>query len=132
MSAAGARAATGALVRVLGGDAVIVRFPSPPLGAANAEELGLGSPEFHDVVLSPVLVRVRQARTTVLVAAHVMETALGLDGAGAVQAALLASSFVGSGDAVLRVDAVERCAVFGRAYLYRLRLREPAAKGAAA
>ncbi len=109
-----------ALLRALGGAAVLVRFALPP-GGEDGEELGLASPEFHEVELRPVLVRLLQGRTTVLADASVMESTLGTDD---VKAVLLSASSVTVRGESFRIEAVERRAVFGRAYLYRLLLAE--------
>lgn len=94
--------------------------------AGDAEELGLGSPEFQDVALTPALVRVSSTnKTTVLIAASAVEAALGVDGAEAVELALKSTCFVQVSDDMLQVAQVERRAVFGRAYLYRLLLKTP-------
>lgn len=116
-----------------GGDAVVLRMPAVPVGDSDAEELGLGSPEFQEVMLSPALVRLisrlgavqSQSLVLVLVAASAVETALGVDGAAAVEAALRSASFVQVGDRMMLLERVERRAVFGRAYLYRLLLKTP-------
>lgn len=126
-----ARRSAGALLGTLAGDAVVLRMPAVPVGDSDAEELGLGSPEFQEVMLSPALVRLIsrlgavQSQSLVLVAASAVETALGVDGAAAVEAALRSASFVQVGDRMMLLERVERRAVFGRAYLYRLLLKTP-------
>lgn len=121
-----ARRSAEALLQTMAGDAVVLRMPSLPVGDSDAEDLGLGSPGFQDVVLSPALVRVATGGTTmVLVPAAVVETALGLDGADAVEVALESASFVQVSDGMLQLQRVERRALFGRAYLYRLFLKKP-------
>ena len=82
-------------------------------------------------MLSPVLVRVRGGRTTLLAAAAVMEEALGLTEADAVRASLQSASFVQVGGAMYRVMSVEACSLSGRVYLYRVQLADRSQKGAA-
>lgn len=121
-----ARRSAASLLGSLTGDAVVLRIATPPVGDSDAEELGLGSPEFQDVALTPALVRVSSTnKTTVLIAASAVEAALGVDGAEAVELALKSACFVQVSDDMLQVAQVERRAVFGRAYLYRLLLKTP-------
>ena len=126
----GARDAADALLRTLANDTVTLRVPSPPVGDSDGEELGLGSPLFTDVLLQPALVQARGAKTLVTVSAEAMEAALGVSGGPAVQDAVFASAFAVVGDQVFEVAQVERRAVFGRAYLYRLLLVMPELGGA--
>ena len=121
----GARAAATSLLQTLANDAVLLRMPQPPIGDSDAEELGLGSPQFNDVTLWPALVQAHGAKTLVTVAADAVETALVVTSAEAVKDALLAASFAAVSDQILQVAQVERRAVFGRAYLYRLLLIAP-------
>ena len=121
----GARDAAASLLATLANDAMVLRMPQPPVGDSDAEELGLGSPQFADVVLQPALVQQRGAKTLVTLSAAAVETALGVNDSQAVETAVRSAVFAGVGDRVLQVEAVERRAVFGRAYLYRLLLVAP-------
>ncbi len=122
---AGARDAATSLLQTLACDALALRMPSPPSGDNDGEELGLGSPQFTDLTVAPALVQSSGAKTLVTVAADALETALGVSGADAVEAAVRAASFAMVSDKALQVEQVERRAVFGRAYLYRLLLVAP-------
>ena len=121
----GTRAAVTSLLGSLTKDAVVLRMPQPPVGDSDAEELGLGSPQFTDVLLSPALVQQRGEKTLVTVAAEAMELALGVSGAEAVEEAVRSATFAVVSDRLLQVAQVERRAVYGRAYLYRLLLVAP-------
>lgn len=125
MSAAGARAAAAAATRVLGRGSALVRLPTPPLAATPAEELGLSSPEFQDVALAPCVVRLRSdGSRELLVSAPTLETALGVTDADGAKLTLLSAAFVQVGSDLLLLREVQPLLVHGRAYLYRLFLRE--------
>ena len=124
MSAAGARAAAGAAVRLLGGATAVVRVPSPPLANADAEELGMPAPEFHDLVITPCAVRTLSNGDQLLLAdAATLEAALGVQGDAAAQSTLQGAAFVQVNGAALLLRGVDARSFAGRAYLYRLLLR---------
>ena len=122
----GARHACDALVGQLAAQTVTLRLPSPPIPGSNGEQLGMPSAEFHDIAISPALVRLQSRRTLVILSATALENALALSGEQEVLDALRAVSFVQIGDRLFTLDATERRTVYGRAYLYRLLLRDPA------
>ena len=124
----GARRAADALVGQLAAETITLRFPSPPIAGSIGEQLGLPSPEFHDLPVTPAVVRLQANRTVVLISATALETALGLSGEQDVMDALNAASFVEIGDRLFTLQATERRTVHGRAYLYRLLLRDPATR----
>ena len=124
----GARRATDALVGQLAAETVTLRFPSPPIAGSVGEQLGLPSPEFHDLPVTPALVRLQSNRTVVLVSATALEAVLRVSGEQAVTDSLNSASFVQIGDRLFTLQATERRSVYGRAYLYRLLLRDPAVR----
>ena len=50
---------------------------APAIAGAQAEELGLGAPEFNDVVLGPVVFRKAESTATMLVSASVVQGIVG-------------------------------------------------------
>ncbi len=122
----GARRACDAVLGQLAAETIMLRLPSPPIAGSLGEQLGLPSPEFHDIAITPALVKLHSQRTLVVVSATALENALGLSGEQAVMDALTTVSFVQIGDRLFALDATERRTVYGRAYLYRLLLRDPA------
>jgi hypothetical protein len=125
----GARACALAATRTLGRTAALVRLPSPPLAATPGEELGLPSPEFHDVALAPCVVRTRSdGSRELLVAAPTLEGALGVTDSSAAKATLAGAAFVQVGGDPLLLREVQALTLRGRAYLYRLLLRESGAE----
>ena len=127
--AVGARAAATAATLTLGSLTALVRLPSPPLAATPAEELGLPSPEFHDLPLTPCVVRLRaDGSRELLVSGPTLETALGVSDADGAKLTLAGAAFVQVGSDSLLLREVQPLAVHGRAYLYRLFLREAGAE----
>ena len=122
---AGARSAATSLLRTLACDAVVLRMPQPPIANNDGEELGLGSPQFTQMTMTPALVQQHGVKTLVTVSAEVLETALGVSDAQAVEDAVSQCAFALVSDRALQVEQVERREVFGRAYLYRLLLATP-------
>lgn len=120
----GARAAAESAMQVLGGAALVVRLPLPPVAATDAEELGLASPEFRDVAVARCVVRTRSnGSRELLVDANALEGALAVSDAPAVQAVLASAAFVQVNGEAMLLRSVQVCAVGERAYLYRLLLR---------
>ncbi|GAA3752789.1 hypothetical protein [Terriglobus aquaticus] len=127
--ASGARASALSAARTLGRTAALVRLPSPPLAATPGEELGLPSPEFHDISIAPCAVRMRSdGSRELLVAAPTLETALGVSDSDAARQTLASAAFVQVGSDSLLLREVQPLAIRGRAYLYRLFLRETRAE----
>lgn len=127
--ASGARASALAATFALGRTAALVRLPSPPLAATPGEELGLPSPEFNDIAMEPCVVRMRSdGSRELLVAAPTLEVALGVSDSDAARATLAGAAFVQVGSDLLLLRQVEALTVQGRAYLYRLLLRESGAE----
>ena len=123
--AAGARAAATAATTALGRATALVRLPAPPPAATPGEELGLSSPEFHDIALWPCVLRRRgDGSCELLVGAAAMEAALGVADAEAAKLTLRGAAFVQVGGDSLLLREVQPLQVHGRAYLYRLFLRE--------
>ena len=130
--ATGPRAAALAAMRTLGRTAALVRLPSPPLAAAPAEELGLPSPEFHDISIAPCVVRMRSdGSRELLVAAPTLEYALGVNSSDDAKVTLAGAAFVQVGSDSLLLREVQPLVLRGRAYLYRLFLRESGAEARA-
>jgi hypothetical protein len=131
-SGAAVRAAD-VLLRGVGGRAVMLRIPSRAGAGDVTEQLGLATPEFQDVELTPVVFRAarakvaegKAARWEMLVSAAAVETLVGSLGFGAA-AALFGAAFGVLVDGVLMtVESSTGAEVEGAAYLYRLVLRAP-------
>ena len=123
----GAREAAGALLGRLAAETIVLRMPATPTPGNDGEQLGLASPEFTDISITPAAIRVQSGRTVASVAALALEKALGVDDESKLRSVLNAASFVQIGDRNFILEAIERRSVYGRAYLYRMLLRDPAA-----
>jgi hypothetical protein len=126
-----AQRAADALLRSLGGASVMLRLPSLPCGADN-DQVGLGSGSYEDLTLSPAVfrrVRPKMQESTeceweLLLSASSVDarvSAAQLDSADTLFAEGVA---VIVGTKTFLIEAISASEVFGRAYLYRLLLRE--------
>jgi len=137
MSALGAAARTAdVLLRAVGGRTVMLRMPAPAVPADVTEQLGIATPTFQDLPLSPVVYRKARATVTagkaarweLLVSATVVETLLG-SLAYASASVLFATAFgVLSDDELLEIVSATEEQLFGQPYVYRLVLRAPLAQ----
>ena len=137
MSALGAAARTAdVLLRAVGGRTVMLRMPAPAVPADVTEQLGIATPTFQDLPLSPVVYRKARATVTagkaarweLLVSATVVETLLG-SLAYASASVLFATAFgVLSNDELLEIVSATEEQLFGQPYVYRLVLRAPLAQ----
>lgn len=116
------RRAACALVQFVGGGTARLEMPAPPVAGDDAEQLGLRTPDFFTKLLTPVAIRKTKDFTEVLVAADVLEELLGVNGCGAVTAAMTAVYAVVIGDVRYRMTATECMQAKIDACLYRLLL----------
>jgi hypothetical protein len=116
------------MVRFLGASTAVLMMPAPPVAGDAGEELGLRSPEFQRLTLTPVAVQPKGNGVEVLAPAAVLETLLGLSGAGAVEAAMRSVSTVLLGDEAYGLTATQAVFSLGQACLYRLVLQMPPAE----
>jgi hypothetical protein len=134
-SGAAARAAD-ALLRGVGGRAVMLRIPATASAGDVTEQLGLAIPEFQDVELAPVVFRAARATATegkaarweLLVSATAVLELAGSMGYGAAEALFGAAFGVLIDGVLMTVESTTAAEVNGAAYLYRLVLRAPIAQ----
>jgi hypothetical protein len=136
LSASGAVARVAdALLRGVGGRAVLLRLPAPASAGVVAEQLGLATPEFQDMELAPVVFR--KARATVsdgkaakwelMVSATAVTGLVGSLGYSAANV-LFATAFGVLIDGVLmEIESATESEASGAPYVYRLVLRAPIA-----
>ena len=108
------------LVRQLGGASVQLQIPSPPVAGDVGEELGLRSPGFQMLAIYPAAARRRTNEVEVLVPADVLESALSVQGSGAVRAAVMAASAVQIDDELFVITGLQESGLGGIASLYTL------------
>ena len=120
-----------ALLRSLGGSAVMLRVPGSAMAAQDAEQLGMIDPQFEEIAIAPAVFRRVMAtkadgkgeRAELLVSAT---TILGIVSSLAFASANVlfaqAAGVVVNGT-LLQITGASSSEVFGRPYLYRLQLR---------
>ena len=135
--ATGAAARTAdVLLRTMGGRSVMLRMPAQAVPADVTEQLGIATPMFQDLPLTPVAYR--KARATVsegkaakwelLVSATVVESLVG-SLAYASASVLFAEAYgVLSDDELLEIESATEEQAFGQPYVYRLVLIAPLAQ----
>jgi hypothetical protein len=123
------------LLRSLGGRSVLLRLPMNAIPDSDQEQLGLMAPLFNDVELAPVVYRRsratmetgRGAQYELLVSAKTVEGLIGSMAFNSAETLFATATGVVAGQMLLQIVAVSSSEVFGRAYLYRLLLRESVA-----
>lgn len=125
---AGVRRGVHALIQTLGATTVELRLPAPPIADDSGEGLGLRAPEFQGKTLEPVAVRRTSSGVEVLVAADVLEAALGVAESGAVAIAIMTIAAVQIGDESLVPTGTETVPCRGGACMYRILLRAQTAQ----
>jgi hypothetical protein len=123
--AEGALRSAEALLRVNGGGVVLLRMPAAAVPGSVAEELGLVTPEFQDVVLWPAVFRKAESTATLLVSASAIAAVVGsLAFASADVLFKTAAGVVVDGVLYAVTDVVTEEAQ-GTAYCYAVTLRAP-------
>jgi hypothetical protein len=135
MASDAARRAAEALLRSTGGRSVSLRIPAPAAAGSVSEQLGLATPEFQDVELSPVVFRKARPgaqkageRWELMVSANAVDSVLG--GTGATDASELFAGAAGVlvDDRLMEIELVSSSDMDGAPYVYRLVVRVPQAK----
>jgi hypothetical protein len=65
------------VMRAAGGQAVLLRIAAPAVPGSDAEQLGLATPEFQDVVLEPATFHKANSVAKLMVSASTVHAALG-------------------------------------------------------
>lgn len=117
------RRAAHALVATVGAARVQMQIATPPVAGDDGEELGLRTPQFQTENVYPVAIRKTGKSTEMLVAADTLETVFGVEGSGAIHAALLTVTTVQVEDGLYVTAALEPVSIGGEDCLYRLLLR---------
>lgn len=121
--AKGLRRSVHALVHTLGGTTVQLQLPAPPIANDSGEELGLRAPEFQWRMLGPVAMRNNSKGTEMLVPADALEAVLGVEGSGAIAAALQTVAAIRVRDRSFVQTGMEAVLSRGRECIYRVALR---------
>ena len=124
-----------ALLRCLGGFSAGLRMPVGATAGVDAEQLGLTSPQFQDVPLSPVVFRkVRIAvgeghtgKYELLVSASAVMSAVSSQGVASADVLFAAATGVIIDNALFLIEATSFTQWQGNVCLYRVLLRESVA-----
>lgn len=119
-----ARRAAHALIATLGAASVQMQIAMPPVADDDGEELGLRSPQFQSEILAPVGVDQTGQHTEMLVPADTLETALNVEGSGAIATSLQTVTTVQIEDKSYVISSVEPISIGGRDCMYRVVLRD--------
>jgi hypothetical protein len=123
------------LLRTVGGRQVLLRMPLNAVPNSDQEQLGLAAPLYQDFPLEPVVYRKarataeagRGAQYELLVSARAVEGITGPMAFNSAETLFATAVGIVAGQMLLQIVAVSTSEAFGRAYLYRLELREPVA-----
>ena len=124
------RRAVTTMVRAVGGRTVMLRMPAGAVAGVDAEQLGLATPGFQDLVLGPVVWRKADTASAagvetreLLVSADAVMALVGSLGYGSA-AVLFADAYgVLVDGALLAIESADSAEMFGVTYLYRVKLR---------
>jgi hypothetical protein len=121
------------LLRTVGGGSVKLRMPAPAVPADVTEQLGIATPTFQDVPLSPVVYRKsrataaigKAARRELLVSASAIQALVGSLGYESANVLFGMAYGVLEDDQLLQIESATEELIAGRPYLYRLILLAP-------
>lgn len=122
-----------ALLRSLGGRIVLLRLPTNAQAGADTEQLGLSTPSYEDIPLSPAVFRRVRAgmkegevnRYELLISASSIQTQLGLLQLASADAIFAMATGVFVDGELMLIESAAEAEMFGQPYLYRLLLRGP-------
>lgn len=127
-NSAAPRRATDALLRCLGGRAVLLRLPTSAMIGSDAEQLGAASPSYEDIPLSPAVFRRLRPKLgegeanqyELLISASSVHAQLGLlELASTDELFAMATGVFVDGELML-IESAAEAEAFGCPYLYRL------------
>jgi hypothetical protein len=124
------------LLRTMGGRCMMLRMPAPAVPADVTEQLGLATPLFQDLPLTPVVYRKARAsiaadgaaKWELLVSALAVEKLVGSLGSSSASVLFAGALGVLSDDTLLEIESVTQQQVFAQAYVYRMVVRAPLAQ----
>ena len=131
-STEGARRAFDTLLRNAAARSVMLRIPAPAIAGDTAEQLGLATPQFQDVELTPVVFHNTAAKTTsgkatqrdLLISATAVEALTGSQNLASVRELFDSAFGVLIDDALLTIVSANELEAGGQVCGYRIALRE--------
>jgi hypothetical protein len=121
----GAIRSADAVMRTSGGGVVYVRLAAPAVPANDAEQLGLATPEFQDVALSPATFHKANSVAKLLVSASAVHEVLGSLGYDSADVFFETAVGVLIGDVLYKITNSFSSHAMGLPYCYWLTLEPP-------
>ncbi len=121
----GAMRAAESVLRTNGGRSVLLRMAAPASVGNDAEQLGLVTPQFHDIVLAPAVFHKADSVKLLLVAAGAVDAACGTLGFDAADVLFEAATGIVIDDLVYAITDSYCSQAMGKAYCYWLTLVRP-------
>ena len=104
---------------------VTLRLPGLAVGGSEAEQLGLGTPQFQDLPLSPAVWRKLGSAQELLVGAKAVSTLMGSQAVTSAEDLFAGAVGVVVADVLYQITRCEALLVAGAPCAYRLRVAEP-------
>ncbi len=114
-----------AVLHACGGKAVRLRLAAPAAGGDDAEQLGLATPGFQDVVLSPAVLRRNASTKQLLIAASAVLSVVGTLGYDSADVLFTTAVGVMLGDDLYDIESCVAMTAQGATYAYLLTLQPP-------
>ena len=124
-SQAGIARLTSTVLRTAGGRSVLLRLPAPAIAGIDAEQLGLATPQFQDVVMEPVAFRKAVSENRLLVSSHTIETLIGTLGYDAADALFETAAGIVVDGVLFTITNCIAYEAIGGPYCFCLTLRAP-------
>jgi len=112
-----------ALLRANGGRAVLLRMPAPPASGNEGEALGLATPQFQEVELTPAVFRKANSTATLLVSASAVKAIVGSLAFDSAAVLFATAAGIDIDGVIYTVDSVVSEQAMGTAYCYSVKLR---------
>ncbi len=125
MMDAGAKRLADAVLHACGGQAVRLRLAAPAVGGDDAEQLGLATPGFQDVVLTPAVLRRNASNTKLLITASAVIAVVGSLGYDSAEVLFTTAVGILLGDDLYEIQDCVAMTAEGAPYAYLLTLQPP-------
>jgi hypothetical protein len=114
-----------AVMRAVGGQTVWLRIAAPAVPGDDAEQLGLATPEFQDIVLGPASFHKANSVTKLLVSASAIHAAVGSLGYNSAEVLLETAVGVLIDEVLYEITESVAFRAMGQPYCYCLALKPP-------
>jgi hypothetical protein len=114
-----------ALMRAVGGRTVLLRVAAPAVSGNDAEQLGLATPEFQDIVLGPATFSKANSVAKLMVSGSAVDAALGSLGYDSATVLFETAVGVQIDDVLYEITNSVAMQAMGQPYCYCLTLKPP-------